>query len=201
MATSKIEIIKRAASITGNGSLVSVDDNAEVARLVDEHYEAIVSDALVIGGYPWARRSFLLSRLDIDPEPPWRVVWQRPTALMMLHYVVGENGVQTECEERDFEQAAAILTIQDCPKLWAVGTTRVSEGRWPADFATVIQKRMEAVFRKGISEQTTEGNRDEAVADDREIRALVRSQRSGTARDAREWDLTKRRRPSGILRG
>ena len=50
MATSKIEIIKRAASFTGFGALVSIEDNEEIARLTGEHYEAIAEEMLTEHG-------------------------------------------------------------------------------------------------------------------------------------------------------
>lgn len=194
MAFSKIEIIKRAASMTGNGGLVSIDDNEEVARIAEEHYESIVAEMLCSHTWPWARRSAALTALDDTPEAPWRKAWAKPPLLLALSYVADECGRRVDAEERDTEASAAIVTLYcgDGP-LFAVGTYRVAEDRWAADFAATVQKRMEAVFRKGIAEQTTEGNRDEQAAELKGQRARVRSQRSSTATDAGEWDLTRAR--------
>ncbi|MBG7616468.1 hypothetical protein IWC96_14415 [Brevundimonas sp. BAL450] len=201
MGTSKIEIIKRAASMTGFGSLVSLDDNAEVARIAEEHYEAIVNDMLCEHTWPWARRSQALTALEAEPERPWRKMWLRPPGLLALTYVQTECGIRVSSEERDTVAAAAIVTIDCSDVLYALGTYRVAESRFSADFEAALQRRMEAVFRKAISEQTTEGNRDEQVAERKQQRARVRSQRSGTATDARSWDLGEaRRRPSWNVR-
>lgn len=193
MASSKIEIIKRAASITGNGGLVSIDDNEEIARLTDEHYEGIVEEMLCEHTWPWARRSTAMTALEYAPEKPWRKAWGKPVGLLALSYVVDANGLRVDQEERDTEAAAAILTIREDDVLYAVGTYRVPEDRWSADFAMAVQKRMEAVFRKGIAEQQTEGNRDEQVANLKAQKARVRSQRSSTATDPTEWNLLRAR--------
>lgn len=194
MATSKIEIIKRAASMTGNGGLVSLDDNEEVARIAEEHYEAIVSEMLCAHTWPWARRSAALMALDDTPERPWSRAWAKPTLLLALSYVCDEGGFRVDAEERDTESSAAIVTM-GCgdTKLFAVGTYRVAEDRWSADFAAAVQKRMEAVFRKGIAEQQTEGNRDDQAAEMKTQRARTRTMRSSTSPDASEWDLTRAR--------
>lgn len=193
MAFSKIEIIKRAASMTGNGGLVSLDDNEEVARIAEEHYESIVAEMLCSHTWPWARRSEPLTKLDVTPERPWASAWAKPPLLLALSYVCDEYGGRVDCEERDTEASPAIVTMCGVETLYAVGTYRVAEDRWAADFAATVQKRMEAVFRKGIAEQTTEGNRDEQTAELKGQRARVRSQRSSTATDAGEWDLTRAR--------
>lgn len=198
--TSKIEIIKRAASESGNGGLVSLDDNEEIARLVEEHYEAIVGEMLTQHTWPWARRVEPMTALPATPEYPWRKMWARPPGMLALQYVSNEYGVRVDHEERDTVASAAIVTICTDNVLYAVGTSRVSEDRFPPDFAMSLQKRMTAVFRKAISEQTTEGNRDDQVAGFKEQRARVRATRSSTATDPSEWDLTLARRRSGAWR-
>ncbi|HEV7352591.1 MAG TPA: hypothetical protein VGN74_05620 [Brevundimonas sp.] len=193
MATSKIEIIKRAASITGNGALVSIDDNEEVARLTDEHYEAIVEEMLCEHTWPWARRAVAMTAIEFTPERPWRKAWGKPVGLLALTYVQDANGLRVDHEERDTDTMAAVLTMVEDDVVYALGTYRVDEDRWSADFAMAVQKRMEAVFRKAIAEQTTEGNRDEQAGMAKAQKARVRSQRSSTSPDASEWDLTRAR--------
>ena len=71
MATSKIEIIKRAASFTGFGALVSIEDNEEIARLTGEHYEAIAEEMLTEHGWKFARRVEPMQLTTHEPEKPW----------------------------------------------------------------------------------------------------------------------------------
>jgi hypothetical protein len=70
----------------------------------------------------------------------------------------------------------------------------VDESRWPADFATGIQLMMEGALHRGISFQTSAAEKQEAKAEAILQRARVRDQRSSTATDATEWDLTLARR-------
>lgn len=197
MATSKTEIIKRAASQSGNGSLVSIDDNAEVSRLADEHYDAIVEEALTQHGWKFARKAEACSLTEIEPEKPWLQVWRKPALLLSLQYVCSDGGIRVDVEERDTPQGAAVVIMDDLETLYAVGTYRVAEDRWPADFAMGVQHRMEAVFLAGIAEQRSEADARDKLAELKFQRARVRDGRSSTASDAGEWSLAAARNRRG----
>ena len=197
MATSKIEIIKRAASITGNGGLVSIDDDAEVARLTDEHYEAIVEEFLTQHGWKFARRAEACQLTTIVPERPWGQVWRKPSLLLSLQYVQTEYGYRVDVEERDTPQGKGLATMSAGTALWAVGTYRVAEDRFPADFAMAVQHQMEAVFLAGITEQREQADRRESMAQTKLQRARVRDQRASTPTDPSEWDLAAARNRGG----
>ncbi len=193
MGTSKIEIIQRAASQTGNGSLVSLEDNAEVARLTGEHYEAIVEATLTQHGWKFARKAAACDLTTLEPELPWRQVWRKPTGLLSLQYVCTAEGRREDCEERETAQGACLVTMGSCETLNAVGVFRVDEAAWPADFAMGIQHHMEAIFLSAIAEQRDQAAEREARAGSVLQRARVRDQRASTATDASEWDLTAAR--------
>ncbi|WGM47651.1 hypothetical protein KOAAANKH_02533 [Brevundimonas sp. NIBR10] len=197
MATSKIEIIKRAASATGNGGLVSIDDNAEIARLTSEHYEAIVEEYLTQHGWKFARRSAACQLTTITPELPWTQVWRKPVLLLSLQYAATAEGQRVDAEERDTPQGPGIAVNCDQTSLNAVGTYRVAEDRWPGDFAMAVQHRMEAIFLSSIAEQRSEAESREKLAEAKLQRARVRDQRASTASDPGEWDLAAARNRRG----
>lgn len=198
---SKIQIISRAASLTGNGPLVSLDDNAQVAQIVEEAYDGLVEALLTQHAWKFARRSASLSRLSATPEKPWSSLWQAPTGMLALHYVLDTtSGLRVDHEERDVSSGRAIAVLGDWTALSAVYTYRVDEGRWPGDFALAVQKHMEAAFLRGINEQRDQADRVERRADAVEQKARVRDQRSSSAVDASEWDLSAARNRLGRWR-
>lgn len=197
MATSKIQIISRAASATGNGPLLSVDDNAEIAQLVEEHYEGLVEAMLTQHAWKFARRTAALGKLSTAPEPPWTAIYQAPVGMLALQYVADDSGVPVDHEERDLTSGRAIAVLGDFGPLTAVFTFRVSEDRFPGDFALALQYRLEAVFLSGISEQRDQANRRENAAALLEQKARVRDQRSSSATDPSEWDLSAARNRRG----
>jgi len=197
MATSKIEIIKRAASQTGHGSLVTIDDNAEIARLTSEHYEAIVEEYLTQHGWKFARRAEPCQLTTAAVESPWGQAWRKPVGLLSLQYVATPEGVRIDCEERDTAQGSVIVVAGCVENLNAVGTYRVAEDRWPADFAMAVQHRMEGIFHSAVSEQRTEADGREKLAEMKLQRARVRDQRASTASDPSEWDMVTARNRSG----
>jgi hypothetical protein len=193
MATSKIQIIKRAASATGNGLIVSLDDNSDVAQIVEEHYDGLVESMLTQHAWKFARRTSPLQKLSQAVEPPWNALWQAPSGMLSLHYVADASGIRVDHEERDLDSGRAIAIQQAYDALTAVFTFRVSEDRFPGDFALALQYRLEAVMLSGIAEQRTEALKREAKAELVEQKARVRDQRASSATDAGEWDLTRAR--------
>lgn len=195
MATSKIEIIKRAASFTGFGALVSIEDNEEIARLTGEHYEAIAEEMLTEHGWKFARRVEPMQLTTHQPEKPWSQAWRKPPNLLSLQYVQTKDGLRVDQEERDTNQGACCVVMgqYEAASLYAVGVYRVAEDRWPADFAMSLQHRMESVFKAGIAEQWSEAAEREKLAGAKQQKSRVRDQRSSTASDASEWDLTASR--------
>lgn len=196
MATSKIDIIKRAASQTGNGALVSIEDNAEIARLTDEHYEAVVEEALTQHAWKFARKAVACQLTPLVPEKPWVQVWRKPMGLLSLQYAATDEGVRVDTEERETDQGRSIVTLEEFTSLMAVGTFRVDESSFPGDFAMGIQHRMESVFLAAVSEQRSEADARDKLAEMKFQRARVRDQRASTSTDATIWDLTVARRRS-----
>lgn len=193
MATSKIDIIKRAASFTGFGALVSIEDNEEIARLTSEHYDAIVEEMLTEHGWKFARRVGPMQLTPETPEAPWSQLWRKPPGLLSLQFVQTVGGQRVDQEERDTDQGACCAVMGSFGGLFAVGVYRVPEDRWPADFAMAVQHRMESVFKAGIAEQWSEASERERLSASKQQKSRVRDQRSSTAGDASEWDLTASR--------
>lgn len=196
---SKIEIVGRAVSATGNGAIVSLDDisDGSLALIIDQHYEGLVTSMLTQHGWKWARRTAELTQLEATPEAPWTALYQAPVGMLALHYVVETTtGQRIDCEERDLVTGRAIAVIGDWDSLTAVFTYRTSENVFPADFALALQYRLEAVILSGLAEQRDQANKRESMAADYEQKARVRDQRSSTAGDPSEWDLTNARRRS-----
>lgn len=202
MATSKIEIIKRAAGFTGFGALVSIEDNEEIARLTGEHYEAIVQEMLTEHGWKFARRAEPMQLTTHTPERPWSQAWRKPPGLLSLQYVQTKDGVRVDQEERDTDQGACCVVMgcySENEPLYALGVYRVAEDRWPADFAMSVQHRMESVFKAGIADQWSEARERENLAGAKQQKSRVRDQRASTAGDASEWDLTASRSRRGAF--
>lgn len=197
MGTSKIEIIKRAASFTGFGSLVSIEDNEEIARLTSEHYEAIACEMLTEHGWKFARRVEAMQLTPLTPEAPWSQLWRKPVGLLSLQFVQTSGGQRVDQEERDTDQGPCCAVMGQFGALLAVGVYRVPEDRWPADFAMAVQHRMESVFKAGIAEQWSEASERERLASAKQQRSRVRDQRASTAGDAAEWDLAAARNRRG----
>lgn len=196
--TTRIEIIKRAASQTGNGPLASVDDDSEVARIADESYESIVATALTQHSWKFARQAFVLTELETVPEAPWVALWQKPPLMLATAYLTyspeDSNGTRIAYEERNSDDGAAYAVAYDYDELYAVGTARVDESIWPADFAKAIECYMQAVLHRGISFQMSAADQAEAKAEALLQRARVRDANSSTRTDPTPWDLTLARR-------
>lgn len=195
--TSKLQIIQRAASNTGNGWIAALDDGSDVARIVDVHYEGIVEELLCSGSRNFARRVTQLSKLDLTPERPWRSLWQRPPGCLALRSVQDDCAVRVDHEERDTESGGAIATLYCGDVAHAVYVARVPENRWPADFAAAVQLRMEAVFLSAIAEQRQEAQGRERRADGKAVTSSIRDKTSSSPADPTEWDLTRARRRTG----
>lgn len=194
MATSKIEIIKRAASYSGFGAITSIEDDADVSRLTGEHYEAIAEEMLTEHGWKFARRVEPMQLTELTPEKPWAQAWRKPPNLLSLAYVQDENGRRIDQEERDTNQGACCVVLCNFTTLYAVGVYRVAEDRWPADFAMAVQHRMEAVFLASVAEQRTAAREREALSGAKQQKSRVRDQRASTATDPTEYDLAAARR-------
>lgn len=196
MAT-KLGIIQRAATRTGNEAITSLDDGGEVATLASEHYESIVAEYLTQHGWNFARRVNAMQLTEIVPEKPWTQVWRKPVGLLSLAYVQDENGQRVDQQERATDQGACCAVAYDYETLSAVGTYRVDESEFPDDLAMAVQHRMEAIFYGGIAEQHDLAKDRERLAELKMQKARVRDQRASTASDASEWDLTVSRSRRG----
>lgn len=201
--TTKLGIIARAASRTGNGVITSLDDGSEIALLTAEHYEGIVEEYLTQHGWKFARKVKPMELTALEPEKPWAQIWRKPDGLLSLQYVQDQNGQRVDQEERSTTQGACCAVIDRHEQLFAVGTYRVDESEWPADFAMAIQHRVEGVFYGGIAEQHDLAKGQESQAEGKLQRARVRDQRASTATDATEWDqiAARRRRGAWDVRG
>lgn len=192
---SKIEIVQRAAFNTGNGWIASLDAIDDVSQGAAANYEAILEAMLTQHAWKFARRAAAINKLTTVPETPWTALYQAPVGMLSLEYLVDtDSGQRVEHEERDLASGRAIAVLDNHTNLTCVYTYRVSEDRFPADFALALQYRMEAIFLSGIAEQRTEATSREKAAAMYEQRARVRDQRSSTATNADEWDLTTARR-------
>lgn len=188
--TSKIEIVRRAASRTGNGFITSLDSNDDVAQIVEDHYEDIVETLLTQHAWKFARRASAIAKLSDTVEKPWDSLWNAPTGMLALQYVVDACANVVDHEERDSPSGRAIAILQPNPTLTAVYTYRVAEDRFPADFARAVQQHLEAAMLAGIGEQRDQADRREKMAMMTEQKARVRDQRSSSATEADESDLT-----------
>lgn len=194
---SKLEIIARAASRTGNGVVTSLDDGSQIAALTTEHYEGIVAEYLTQHGWNFARKVEAMQLTELTPEKPWLQLWRKPVGLLSLQYVQDEDGQRVDQQERSTDQGAVCAVLLEYDALYAVGTYRVDEDEWPADFAMAIQHRMEGVFHGGVAEQHELAKDAERTAELKLQRARVRDQRASTATDAGEWDLAAARSRRG----
>lgn len=190
LTTAKIEIISRASSQTGNGALSSIDEAGEVARISRENYEAIAEAALTKHEWRFARRSVALVQLAGLPEKPWARLWAKPAALLSLDYICDGRGVRLLAEERDTPSGPAFALLEEAASAFAVGSWRVSEDRWPADFAEYVQVRMEAAFHR-VNERHDEAEKREAFADALFSRVRNRDVLSSLMADVAEEALTK----------
>ena len=221
MPASRFQIIQRAASRTGNGSLTTLEDNSDVAEIVKQHYDGITEQMLTQHAWKFARRVAVLTQLALTPEQPWNALYQTPVDCLSLHYVQTERALRIDHEERDTTMGRAIAVLMPfwgcgypatpvapgsvpdpavtganvlAPALYGVYTARVAEDRFPADFALALQYRMEAIFYAGISEDQTAATGRDQMAERVEQKARVRDQRASTPTDPNEWDLTRARR-------
>ena len=196
--TSKLEIIARAASRTGNGVITSLDDGSDVATLTSQHYEGIVEEYLTQHGWKFARKVNAMQLTELVPEDPWEQVWRKPTGLLSLHYVQDDTGLKVEAEERSTTQGACVVVLSEYETLYAVGTYRVDESEMPADFVMGVEHRMRGIFYGGIAEQHDLAMQEDRKAEQIIQRARVRDQRASTPTDAGEWNLAAARTRSAV---
>lgn len=191
MASSKIQIVQRAAALTGNGAIVSLDDGSEVSACINAVWDGRVEAMLTQHAWKFARRVTAISQLSDEVEPPWTALWSAPAGMLALQYVVDtDGGYRVDCEERDLTSGRAIAVIGEHTNLSAVHTYRVTEDRWPGDFCLAIQRYLEADLLRTINEQIDQADRREKMAMALEQKARTRDQRSSTAQNPSEWDLT-----------
>lgn len=194
MATSKIQICQRAFANTGNGLLVSLDDGSIEATIISNSYDARVEAMLTQHAWKFARRVTALTKLADAVERPWTALWAAPTGMLSLSYVMdGDSGMRVECEERDLTSGRAIAVIGEHETMNAVHSYLVTADRFPGDFALALQTYVEADALRSINEQIDQADRREKLAAGREQKARTRDQRSSTANDPAEWDLTEAR--------
>lgn len=194
MSSSKIQIVARAAANTGNGLIASLDSNDDVSQIMEAAYDGRVEAMLTQHAWKFARRTAAMTELSTSVELPWTAAWQAPTGMLALQYVVDPaSGIIVDHEERDLTSGRAIVVIGDFAALTAVFTYRVTEDRFPGDFCLALQRYLEADLLRGINEQIDQADRRERSAMMLEQRARVRDQRSSSAGDASEWDLTAAR--------
>jgi hypothetical protein len=198
MAT-KLGIIQRAATRSGNRTITSLDDGSQIAALTSEHYDSIADEYLTQHGWNFARKAAAMTLTSLTPEKPWKQVWVKPAGLLSLQYVQDEKGQRVDQQERSTTQGACCVVENEYEELFAIGTYRVDEDEWPADFAMVIQHRMEAVFHGGVSEQHDLAEKATRTAELKLQRARVRDQRASTATDASQWDLAAARSRRGAF--
>ncbi len=199
MASTKLGIIARSATRTGNDTITSLADGSQVSALAAEHYEGIVEEFLTQHAWKFARKVEAMSLTVLTPEKPWLQIWRKPTGLLSLQYVQDDEGQRVDQEERSTTQGpcCVVQDVYDAGTLYAVGTYRVDESEWPADFAMAVQHRMEAIFYGGIAEQHDLAKDRERLSEMTLQRARVRDQRASTATDAGEWDLAAARNRRG----
>lgn len=192
-SNNKLAIIQRAASAAGYGVIATLDDNAQIARLVNVHYDALLESMLTQHSWNFARRTEPLTKyLDLDPAMPWGFLWAKPPEALSLHYMLDSYGNRLEYQERDSDAGPAIATIyEDTDGVYAVFTKRVAENRLPADLAKALQYRIEAVFLDAV-EQRTAARAREKDAEFLETKARVRDKRASTAPNT-NWDLAMSR--------
>lgn len=188
-SNNKLAIIQRAASQAGYGVIATLDDNAEIARLVNVHYDGLLERILTQHSWNFARRTEQLTKYnDLDPANPWGFLWVKPPEALSLHYLVDSCGNRLEHQERDSDAGPAIATIyEDTDGVYAVFTKRVPENRLPADLASALEYRMEAVFLNAV-EQRQAGRSREKDAEGLETKARVRDKRASSPARS-EWDL------------
>jgi hypothetical protein len=199
MASTKLGIIARSATRTGNKAIASLDDGSQVSALAAEHYDGVVEEFLTQHAWRFARKVEAMSLTALTPEKPWKQIWRKPPGLLSMQYVQDDKGQRVDQEERSTTQGpcCVVLDVYASGTLYAVGTYRVDESEWPADFAMAVQHRMEAVFYGGIAEQHDLANNRERLSEMTLQRARVRDQRASTATDASEWDLAAARNRRG----
>ena len=194
MASSKIQIVQRAAALTGNGAITSLDDGSEVAACINAVWDGRVEAMLTQHAWKFARRVSPLTKLSDPVEKPWTALWAAPAGMLALQYVLDTaSGRRVEVEERDLVSGRALAVIGEHDALSAAHTYRVTEDRWPGDFCLAIQRYLEADLLRTINEQIDQADRREKAAMMLEQRARTRDQRSSTANDPAEWDLAEAR--------
>lgn len=199
MASSKIGIVQKAASQGFGVVIQSLDDNAQVAQLVEAHYESLVETALTQHGWSFASKYAALTLLADEPTPPWSGLWGAPTEMLSLRWVQsGDSPIRLDWMEAWTASTKAIAILQDVEEATAYFTFRAPESRWPADLAVAIQFRMEAVFLRSL-EQYTEADNREGMASFLERRAMRRDKTASTLPDPDEWNLSAARARSRAM--
>ena len=167
MADTDLTLINAALTRSGNNPISALDGNDSVAAIVaNQNYELVVKAELARSRFKLPSKFQQLSLIDEDelgePPAPWQYGYTLPSDLVKLR-TIKVNGAPIAFAQMgriiycDYDNTNPVIAEY----LW-----RIPESWFAPEFALGIILRMEAVFRRAISEQHAEADERDAAADD-----------------------------------
>ncbi len=133
---SNTDIMNRALARIGAGTIMSLDEDSDLARQVGAVFDDVVESALAAYSWNWARRTFGLQRLSESPATGYAHAFDAPAA------AVGEplrlwSDARRRTPLRDFLFEGRQVHCDDVA-VWAVFVVRCEPELWPALFRAAV---------------------------------------------------------------
>lgn len=167
----KLSLINQALTRTGNNPLSQLQAGTPEGIIALTNYDSIVKETLEEYPFKFALRSTTLSLLGTQAGGPLKYRWQLPPDFIVVRRVeykataTSDAAIVGDYEIEGDENGGQVLRVAYDARITLLYTRYVSEGAWPQSFQSVIRTRLEAVFRRGINEEVSEGDNDDRRAE------------------------------------
>jgi len=183
-----LTIINAALTATGNGTIASLEDGQASAMIAAQNYDRLVRAELEAHPWTWAASTWALNLLSGTPATGGQFAWQLPgdVAKVQRVEVAGRPITYTRMADqiRCDHDAGVVL----------VGIRRPDESEWPANFASAMVIRLEALFLRAIGEDYDKAQARDKDADLAFRLARVSDSQGKTAQDPYQSALLRARR-------
>lgn len=133
---SDVDIMNRALARIGAGTLMSPDEDSDLARQVTAVYDDVIESALAAYAWNWARRTFALQRLAAAPATGYACAYAAPAM------AVGDplrlwTDARRRAPLRDFLWEGREVHA-DAAAVFGVFVVRMEPEAWPALFRAAV---------------------------------------------------------------
>jgi len=190
MSLTDVEVCSSALAMIGANPISSLTDGNAEAKICAAIYEITVQDAISTYRWRFASGQELLNRLTDEPiAGRWDSAYQKPPELLTVSAVrAGGATIPYEIMGDNIYSHTGSET-----EVFAEGTYRVNEDKWPPYFTRLIELRLASKLAQSLAERTDLANSMDAQAMRQASVARTADSQSRTARQLNMSRFTARR--------